>query len=97
MLTATIFLEMIHNISDTDLKRLLTAAAEIGAINALQKTGVAKKDEISQREAYRRFGESRVKLWAHRGLIKKIKLQEKNSKVTYSLCELEALSHIAKL
>lgn len=88
---------MIHNLSETDLKTLLTAAAEIGAMSALQKSGVAKKDEISQREAYRRFGEAKVKLWAHRGMIKKLKLQEKNSKVTYSLRELETLSHISKL
>lgn len=73
------------------LKNMLQTAAEMGATIALKKAGLKVKDEISQREAYRRFGESKVKLWRHKGLVKRVKTGPKNTKVTYSLIELEAI------
>lgn len=84
-------------IAEKTLKNMLTAAAELGALNALKKAGVKMKDEISQREAYRRFGESKVRYWAHTGRIRKIKIGLGNSKVTYSLTELEMISKVATL
>lgn len=89
MQIVTTFSEM--EIAEYKLHRLLASAAEIGAMNALRKAGVMTKDEISQREAYRRFGEANVKRWIHLRMIKKVKLNERNSKVTYSLQELTSI------
>mgnify|MGYP001151303721 CR=1 FL=1 len=74
------------------LKNMLQTAAEMGATIALKKAGLKAKDEISQREAYRRFGESKVKVWRTRGLIKRVKEGNRNAKATYSLIELEAIN-----
>lgn len=76
---------------------MLDAAAELGALTALKKAGVMTNDEISQREAYRRFGEAKVKYWRHTGRLKTVKTKPGNSKVTYSLKELETISHIEKI
>ena len=70
---------------------MLEEAAHMGALKALKQSGLKVNDEISQREAYRRFGESKVKHWNHLGLIKKVKLKENTSKVTYSLQELTSI------
>ena len=84
-------------IADYKLQKMLTAAAELGAINALKKAGIMQNDELSQREAYRRFGEAKVKAWRFLGKIKKIKVGAGNSKVTYSLAELETISQSERL
>ncbi|MDP2235020.1 MAG: hypothetical protein Q8J88_01180 [Bacteroidales bacterium] len=84
-------------IAEYKLQKMLTAAAELGAINALKKAGIMQKDELSQREAYRRFGESKVKAWRIQGKLKRIKLGEGNAKVTYSLTELETISYTEKI
>jgi hypothetical protein len=78
-------------------KMALKEAAELGAASMAKELGVLK-DEISQREAYRRFGEANVKLWVAKGLVKRIKGGEgKNSKVYYSLTELMAVQTAYKL
>jgi hypothetical protein len=79
------------------LHQMLQAAAELGALNALKKVGLSGKDEISQREAYRRFGEANVKKWKHLGRIKRIKVGLSNHKATYSLAELESIYSAEKL
>lgn len=81
-------------IEENKLKKMLNASAEIGALNALIKAGIMINDEISQREAYRRFGEGKVKFWKHSGRLKAVKIKEGNSKVTYSLKELVTLTHL---
>jgi hypothetical protein len=73
------------------LREMLEEAAQIGALKALKQSGINVNDEISQREAYRRFGEANVKRWIHLRMIKKVKLNERNSKVTYSLQELTSI------
>lgn len=73
------------------LRKILEEAAHIGALKALKQSGLKVNDEISQREAYRRFGEGNVKRWLHLGLLKVIKLNDRNSKVTYSLQELTSI------
>jgi hypothetical protein len=78
-------------IAENKLRNMLSAAAELGALLALKKAGVSHSDEISQREAYRRFGESRVKKWLHTGRIRRLKGGERNHKATYSLAELETM------
>ncbi|MBS4060280.1 MAG: hypothetical protein KG029_07780 [Bacteroidetes bacterium] len=84
-------------IADYKLQKMLTAAAELGAINALKKAGIMQKDELSQREAFRRFGEANVRRWRLMGKLKRIKLGDRNAKVTYSLTELETISQSEKL
>jgi hypothetical protein len=74
-------------------KQLRIESARMGAQIALSKLGLIK-DEISQREAYRIFGESNVRSWKNEGLIKRIKIGENNSKSTYSLIELETIMNL---
>lgn len=84
-------------IEEIKLRKLLDAAAELGAMTALKKAGIMTNDEISQREAYRRFGEARVKYWLQSGRVRTVKTKLRNSKVIYSLKELETLSYVEKL
>lgn len=76
-------------------KRELIDIAELGARKAISRLGLIK-DEISQREAYRQFGEGRVKVWVQRKLCTRVKPGEGNSKATYSLIELEVLDKLEK-
>lgn len=46
------------------------------------------KTEISQREAYRKYKESRVKVWVQRGLVTPVKVKDGNSKITYNTMDL---------
>ncbi|KAF0195260.1 MAG: hypothetical protein FD166_2976 [Bacteroidetes bacterium] len=85
--------------SDQELleqKRQLIDIAELGARKAISRLGLIK-DEISQREAYRQFGEGRVKVWVQRKLCNRVKIGERNSKTTYSLIELELLDKLEKM
>lgn len=76
-------------------KRELIDIAELGARKAISRLGLIK-DEISQREAYRHFGEGRVKVWVQRKLCSRVKPGEGNSKATYSMIELEVLDKLEK-
>ncbi|MEG1726052.1 MAG: hypothetical protein RR313_11725 [Anaerovoracaceae bacterium] len=76
-------------------KTLRMEMAELGAANILKRFGIIK-DEISQRQAYERFGEARIKSWKNRGLVSRVKCGERNSKVTYSLIELGLLDKLEK-
>lgn len=76
-------------------KTLRMEMAELGAANILKRFGIIK-DEISQRQAYERFGEARVKSWKNRGLVSRVKCGERNSKVTYSIIELELLDKLER-
>lgn len=71
--------------------------AELGAANYAKMTSPAK-DIISQREAYKLFGEARVKDWIRRELVSKVRNGEtKNSKMHYSRAELLAVEKSEKL
>lgn len=78
-----------------EIKTLMMSMAELGTSNTLKKIGITK-DEISQRRAYELFGEAKVKTWINRGLISRVKCGERNSKVTYSLIELELVEKLEK-
>jgi hypothetical protein len=71
-------------------KALRIESAKMGAEIALSRLGLIK-DEISQREAYRLFKESTVRSWVNRGLVKRVKPGELNSKASYSRIELETI------
>lgn len=80
-----------------ELKNLCKDMAELGAANYAKMLFPAK-DLISQREAYRQFGEARVKDWDHRDLLSKVRNgATKNSKILYSRAELLAVEKSEKL
>lgn len=72
-------------------KNLRIDSARIGVEIALARLGLIK-DEISQAEAYRNFGEAKVRSWINSGLCTRVKLGDKNSKATYSRIELETIN-----
>lgn len=74
-------------------KRLRIESAAMGAEIALNKLGLIK-DDISQREAYRVFGEAKVRSWVNQGLVSRVKTGSRNSKTTYSRIELETIKNI---
>ena len=65
-------------------KNLIMESAALGASIALNRLGLIK-DEISQREAFRVYGESLVRTWLNRGWI---------TKVTYSRIELDTVKQL---
>lgn len=67
--------------------------AELGACIALKRLGLIK-DEISQREAYREYGESNVRTWLNCGWVKRIKPGAGNTKATYSRIELDTVKQL---
>lgn len=69
---------------------ILVAAARLGAAEFAKEIGYVR-DEITQRQAYLRFGESRVKKWVAQGKIRRFKEGQRNCVVTYSLIELKGL------
>lgn len=82
---ATITLELF------ELKNLLQDANELGAKTVLIEFGKIPPF-VSQSEAYRLFGEGRVKRWVKEGLIKRKKDGNNTSTVRYDRLELEILA-----
>ncbi|MCL2596230.1 MAG: hypothetical protein FWD66_00915 [Paludibacter sp.] len=73
-----------------DFKNICMQMSELGAAN-YAKRYEPQRDNISQREAYRKFGEQKVKFWLKKGLIGKIRSGvNENSKFNYSFSELLA-------
>lgn len=80
-----------------ELKNLCKDMAELGAANYAKMLYPAK-DIISQREAFRQFGEARVKDWIRRGLISGTRNgASENSKILYSRADLLAVEKSEKL
>ena len=77
-------------------KTLIMESAALGASIALNRLGLIK-DEISQREAYRIYGESCVRTWLNRGWVHRVKPGTGNSKVTYSRIELDTVKRLVEL
>lgn len=73
-----------------ELKNIIMEMAELGAANYAKMIAPAS-DNLSQREAYRMFGEARVKRWAKAGIIHKVRSGTTiRSKIIYSRAELMA-------
>lgn len=71
--------------------------AALGAANYAKSTMPAK-DLMSQREAYRVFGEARVKRWVHDRLVSGSRMgSTKRSKIQYSRAELMAANTAEKM
>lgn len=80
-----------------ELKNLCKDMAELGAANYAKMLFPAK-DLISQREAYKQFGEARVKDWLKRELINWVRNGSgQKSKKLYSRAELMAVEKSEKL
>lgn len=63
---------------------------QVGRLDMAIQLGLTKTT-ISQRQAFKRFGESRVKTWESRGLISSVKEKGNTSKRNYSVVDLEIL------
>ena len=73
------------------LKNLCMDMASLGAANFLKEIQPVK-DLISQREAYRQFGETRVKRWKEQGkIVPERNGGQRTSKLLYSRAELMAI------
>ena len=80
-----------------ELKNLCMEMAELGAANYAKLMAPAK-DLISQRNAYRDYGEARVKRWVHQEMVNTVRSgNASRSKVLYSRAELMALDKSEKL
>lgn len=80
-------------ISEYKLAAMLEKATEAGANKVLTELGL-KKSQISQREAYRRFGEARIKRWRIDGKVRPAKI---GGKIYYDVQKLEQLKSINDL
>lgn len=80
----------------TELSNLMENAAARGATIALQRTGAAIKDEISQNEAFRLYTRARVESWLNARHIQKIKGRTPTSPHTYSRSQLETVNTLTK-
>ena len=84
---------MTYEISESKLASMLEKASEASVQKVLSELGL-KKSQISQREAFRRFGEARVMRWRKEG---KTKPNKSGGKIYYSLTDLERLKGINEL
>lgn len=79
------------------LKNIISTMAELGAATYAKKVFSAK-DLISQREAYKSFGEARVKRWVRQQLVHPTRNgAEKRSKILYSRAELLTIEKTEKI
>ena len=79
------------------IKELMISCAELGAATVL-KTLQPKSDDLTQNEAFDKFGSGWVKECKRRGLITgKRKGPAKNSPIYYSKAELMAVRNAEKL
>lgn len=80
-----------------ELKNSLIDAGKVAVAHYIKKT-TPEQDLVSQRKAYGRYGEMRVKGWAKKGLLTTIRNGiSKNSKKLYSVAELEAIDSAERL
>lgn len=72
------------------LKTLLRDSAELGVANYIKQM-TPKSDNVSQREAYRLYGEARIRKWLDEKMISVMKQgKSDNCKMLYSRAELMA-------
>lgn len=71
--------------------------AELGAANYARTVSLTN-DSISQRSAFKEFGEARIRRWLKSGLVNKIRSgSSSRSKIIYSRAELMAADKSEKL
>lgn len=80
-----------------ELKNLCMDMAELGAANYAKRV-TPEKDVLSQREAYKSYGEARIKRWVRQGLAHTTRSgTTERSKLLYSRAELLAIDKSEKL
>lgn len=80
-----------------ELKTMILELSELGAAN-YAKVVFPAKDLISQRQAYRDYGEARVKRWVKMGLISSHRNGSTiRSKILYSRAELMSVGTSEKI
>lgn len=85
------------NLDLYDIKNICMDMAELGAANYAKMT-TPGEDILSQRQAYRQFGESRVKRWVDDGIVAKVRVgKTKQSKIIYSKAELISVEKSERL
>jgi S-adenosylmethionine synthetase len=84
---------MTYEIPDHKLESIVKSASEATANRILTELGL-RKSQISQREAFRRFGEGRIMRWRKEGKIVPIKTV---GKIYYNVNDLERLESINEL
>lgn len=84
---------MTFEISEHKLESIVKSASEATANKILSDLGL-KKSQISQREAFRRFGEGRIMRWRKEGKVVPIKSV---GKIYYKVDDLERLKSINEL
>jgi hypothetical protein len=84
-------------IDSTTLQLICNAAAETAVERFCKKNGIKTKDEISQRAAFRGYGEGRIKRWEKAGKLHPIKTGTGNSKIRYSRSEIDMIIRIESI
>lgn len=84
------------NDAELKTKNLLLEVAKIAALETLKGAGLYN-DEMSQREAFREFGEANVRTWETLGECKSIKVGSRNSRIVYSRIELLTIKKTKEL
>lgn len=81
-----------------ELKNMCMEISELAVANYIKRTMPAK-DQISQREAYRLYGEGKVKDWVRNGLITQRSRMGSTirSKIIYSRAELISIENAIKM
>lgn len=79
---------MIYSIPSYQLAEMLERAAEAGANRVLEAQGLIKS-QVSQREAYRRYGETKINRWRLDGKITPTKI---GGIIYYQTSKLEILN-----
>lgn len=82
-----------YQISEYKLAAIIEHAVEAGVNKVLTELGL-KKSQISQREAFRRYGAPRIKRWRENGKIKPVKI---GHIIYYDINKLETLSKMNDL
>ena len=85
-------------LSISELEHLLTQASENGARKALEEVGYERKDQVSQNQAYKAYGEGVVKGWVRQGRITPVRRGVgRTSKKVFTRTDLDALARVDQL
>lgn len=84
---------MIYELSELQILSLMEKSAETAVNKVLSELGL-KKSQVSQREAFKRFGESNVRRWRRDGKVNPVK---KGGVTYYQVSEMEAMRNINEL
>lgn len=86
------------SISSVELVRILDADRTRSLCEFCKLVGIKIKDEISQRQAFKLFGEGNIHRWENRGSIASRRTGTgRNSKIIYSKSQIEYMKKIESI